>query len=168
MDDTNRFSQLSQMHSLQNTSKLHLTCTKPFIDERICRGTRSREAQMLRLWAVMQAKQNKLWSWRFQFAYYRKLNFMWNWVKILQQVKKMCNRGYVLRVRWRFRWMEGMYEWWSTWLRNYYNYNGDWFCVLWKCTSKSPMFLFCDLWHLIFLNVTNSIFRTSMTVSKKI
>jgi len=27
---------------------------------------------------------NKLWLWRFQFAYYRKLKLMWNWVKILQ------------------------------------------------------------------------------------
>jgi len=47
------------------------------------------------------------------------------------------------------------------------HYNGDWFCALWKCTSKCPMFLFCNLCHPIFLNVTKSIFRTSMRVSKE-
>jgi len=53
MDDTKIIINLYQMHSLQNTSNLHFTCTKPFIDERNCWGTRSWEAQMMKLWKVM-------------------------------------------------------------------------------------------------------------------
>lgn len=79
-----RTGHLSQMHSLQNTSKLHLTCTMFFIDERNWRGTRSWEAQMMRLWTVLLAKQNKVCLWRFQFAFCRKLNLIWNWAKMLR------------------------------------------------------------------------------------